>query len=444
MGEEKFYLGVEDTFELKNSDDLVVVGRAHGTVRTMMGAYLSNPGDDDNQISVITIEGIEIERSMELEATDCNVGLKIKDGKKLGIKTGSVLYSRSVSVSEVHDTYIQALGDGYISFKHMELSDEEYERMSLTDLCEVRRLFKWIIDANKEQETEEIAKGNKEKLDRIGAAMAKKIFEVDEIYTVVNKKTGEPHMYSKTFDRGDGQFYCTPPDICLITKAYAEVYKERLDTESLVVVKVENGETKKGIFDFLGSVFYLNGACGVNVLYDDFSIDAGMLVPKPDYSNVPPIQVPVTNPDVERWLLLMAQIGGHEEEEARKIYGIYLSFMFRQMANAKFLIPMKMDAKMTEPDSSGNCVVSEGGQMSIATMSGKAGRDAVKMFTDWKRFRMVFPESEGWGGMVETISGMIDIFDCAINPTQFAMAGCYISKDAFDNNIKQHVEMLAK
>ena len=42
------------------------------------------------------------------------------------------------------------------------------------------------------------------------------------------------------------------------------------------------------IYNFLGSTFYLNGACGVKVIYDNFSIDACMLVEKPDYSNLPP------------------------------------------------------------------------------------------------------------------------------------------------------------
>ncbi len=45
--------------------------------------------------------------------------------------------------------------------KKMELTDIDYDNMSLTDLAELRRLFCWLIEQKKTQETEEIKAFNK-------------------------------------------------------------------------------------------------------------------------------------------------------------------------------------------------------------------------------------------------------------------------------------------
>ena len=39
---------------------------------------------------------------------------------------------------------------------------------------------------------------------------------------------------------------------------------------------------------------------------------------------------------------------------------------------------------------------------------------------------------EEWGGLVQPVEGMIQTFDCAINATENIKAGCYISKEMFD------------
>jgi len=48
------------------------------------------------------------------------------------------------------------------------------------------------------------------------------------------------------------------------------VIKNQYNPDVFDIVKIENGSDKKGIYNFLGSTFYLNGACGVKVIYDNF------------------------------------------------------------------------------------------------------------------------------------------------------------------------------
>jgi len=437
--QESFYLGVEDTFRLKDTSDIVVVGKVHGTIMKGSAFYITNMGDDDAPVYLSTVVGLEVDRTPVNVATDTFVAVRIDGGSKLNIKTGSVLFTRDISTKDVHNAYIYALGDGYISFRNMKLEQADYDKMSLTDLAEVRRLYKGLVDIKKEQETEEIAAFNKRIFDTIGKNMSSKILTSKELYTVINKKTGEPHMVSHTFESDDGNYITTPPDIILITKAYLEVWKQQFNPDKYDIIKIENGEDGKGIYNFLGSAFYINGACGVTVLFSDYSIDAGMLVEKPDYSNIPRISVPVTNPDLERWLLLMGQLDQPKTENEKKIYSIYLNHMIMELAKAQFIIPMKVDGEMEPPDENGNTTLKKDTTIAIATQKGKGERAAIRMYTDWKRFRMVYSEADGWSGLIQPISGMIETYDCVINDTEFSSAGCYVDKHFYEEYIKKHV-----
>ncbi len=433
---DSFFLGVEDTFALTDSNDIVVIGKVHGTIRTGSTFYISNLGDDDTPTSLTRAAGLAIDQLNVDTATDQQVAVRVEMGSKLNIKTGSVLFTRDIMIKDVHDAYISALGDGYISFKHMKLEQSDYDKMSLTDLAEVRRLYKWLIDSKKEQETKERNEYNKLVFDTIGHQMCNKILSSKEIYTVINKKTGEPHMVSHTYKQDNNSYITTPPDIILITKAYLNLWKNQFPEENFDIIRIDNGQDCKGIYNFLGSTFYLNGACGVTVLFNDYSIDAGILVEKPDYSNIPPVQVPVTNPDLERWLLLIAQLDTPETEDEKQLHSIYLNHIFTELAHAKFIIPMKVNQDDIDSDDTGKGVFKKDSQIAIAIRPGKEERNAVSMFTDWKRFRMVYKEDDGWNGLIQPISGMIDSFDCAINATEHNLAGCYIDRNFYIEHIK--------
>ena len=40
-----------------------------------------------------------------------------------------------------------------------------------------------------------------------------------------------------------------------------------------------------------------------------------------------------------------------------------------------------------------------------------------------------------WDGMIQTIGGMIDVFDVALNVTQYIDAGYYIDKDTYEQAV---------
>ena len=426
-----FVLGVLDVFNLQNTDDLVVTGRVKGTISKGDRVCLLNPGDDDGCVFLSTIVGIETAPGVAAnQASDCQVGLRMERGKLYRIKKGTVIYSQQTSSDEIHNTYISALGDGYVIHKNLELSDKDFEELSITDCAEIWRLFSWFHSKVIHSDDNEAKKQLFAKIDVLAKALCQKILSANEIYCVYSKSTGEPFLFSKTVKQGDG-YMCSPPNILLFTDAYKENFSKQFNNEKFEIRKIENGIKKDGIYNFLGSTFYLNGACGVNILSEQTSIAANLLVPPPDYSNVKPQDIPVSNPDLVRWMLLLGQLGKPDTEDANTIYKLYFRFMSKEMIKARFLIPMQKDSDFPEADKDGKVILNKGTTIKFPTLDGKYGRPAVRMYTDWKRLRMVYGNE--WGGLIQPIEGMIEVFDCAINVTEYAVAGCYVGSEMFED-----------
>lgn len=424
-------LGIRDVFPLKEGDDVVVVGRVEGTIREGDTVYLTNCGEDDAEEFATKILGIDIGPSTPaMEATDCNVGLRIENGKQYKIKKGTVLFTQRISMKEISDTYTVTLGDVFVAGQKLDISDEDFELLSMADLAEIWRLFVWFKKKMDKDDSEEARQADRKNLNRLGAELSKKILNAEAVYCVYNKATGEPHMYSGTFRREDGSYMCSPPQITIGSKSYGDAMTNQLDAEKFEVKKIENGEDKKGIYNFLGNTIYLNGVCEIAIQSNQVAIGAEMLVPKPDYSNIPKQNIPVTNPDVVRWMLLIGQMGEPTGEDKAIIYRLYYKFLSKELAKAKLLIPMQHDGEMPKADENGKAVLKKDTNIKLPTMKGKDDRPALRMYTDWKRLRMAYGDE--WGGLVQTIDGMINVFDCAINVTQYPAAGCYISPKMFE------------
>lgn len=426
-----FAMGVQDVFHLRDTQDLVVVGWVRGTVHTGDAVYVSHPGADNDKILLTTIVAMEINVGMSAaEASDCNVGLRIENGSLYEIRKGAVLYSRECPAKDVHDAYVQALTETFVVRQKLELSEAELDMLTITDCAEIWRLFSVFMSSVMKNQSEEEKQENVRKRDRLAAALSRKILEAEAIYCLFNKATNEPHLFSRTVDRGDGTYMCTPPDIRICTKAYEGVVGSTFPKETFELRRIENGEKRDGIYNFLGSTFYLNGACGVEVLSEQTSIAAGMLVPAPDYSNTEPRNIPVTNPELMRWMLLLGQMGKPQGGDSEIVYKLYYRFWSQEIGKARFLIPMQKEGDIPNPDEAGKTVLPKGSSIRFRAMESKGDRSAVSMFTDWKRLRMVCDES--WDGMVMSVREIIDVYDCAVNPTQYPQAGCYVSKEMFE------------
>lgn len=430
-----FVMGILEVKPIGGSDNIKVTGNLKGNAEANMVITAINFGDDNREPMMTTVLGVEVNDAFASSATDCKASLIIEGGSGRKISVGTVLYTRDMGETSVHDAYISALGDAYVKDRVLNISDEELNELSMTDCAEIWRLNGWYLTHAGKDEEEEIRAERKKRLDKLVTALCDKILNADTIYYVHDKKTGEAHLFSQTVDKGDGSYICTPPNIMIVSKAYHRHYRKLYTNDKTELAIVRNGEDKKGIYNFLAGNFYINGACGASVGSVQTSISAGMLVKKPDHEGVPIENIPVTNPDLVRWMLLIGQMDSPKEnKDMELIFKLYYRFMGIEMVKAKFIIPMKHDGGAVKKDEKGNTVTDKDLKFGIATMKGKGDKDAVIMYTDWRRLRSEYGRE--WDGMVHTMGGMIEMFDCAVNPTRFPAAGTYVNREMYDNIVK--------
>ena len=440
---DKTCLGVLELFPIKETNELLIIGSLEGGLKAGDCLQFCNPDQGMDALGSVVVKKL-INQNKDVDVlTDESLAHLVIDMETslVNLKKGSVLYSYGVDEEQRLSSYTDALYNAFVIVQKGQMSNEDYQAASLDDSIEILRLFLWECRQNQKTESEESYQSNTRKLEGLAEIVKDKLLAADSVYAVYSEKTGEPYLFSTTYDRGEEGYLCTDPMIMLLTPSWYRQFKETIDSRPNSVVKlIENTEDKKGIENFLGTAFYLNGALGAIFNSKEVSISASALVQKPDFSDLPEIQVPVMNPDLVRWMLLMGQLDSPTTEEQELVYGLYYKFFSMAMPKAKFLLPLDAESGFPENGQEGNSFVLEkDASFNIPTREGKDGRNSVPVFTDWKRLRMVFDEK--WNGMIEEAGGMIEGFDYAINPTEYYEAGAYVSLTAFKDMQKLSEEL---
>ena len=426
-------LGVLGFFPMDEKGELLIAANLEGSLKVGDCLLFCNPDQGMDALGSVVVKKLSCHKE-DVEALNDEelVYLEVDKVPSLDkLKKGSVLYSQGVEEEKRSSTYGYALYRAFVTIQEGKVGDEDYQALSLEDSIEILQAFLWDCRQNQETESEESYQSNTRKLERLAEIVKDKLLAADAVYAVYSEKTGEPYLFSTTYDRGEEGYLCTDPMIMLLTPSWYRQFKETIDSRPNSVVKlIENTEDKKGIENFLGTAFYLNGALGAIFNSKEVSISDSALVQKPDFSNLPEIQVPVMNPDLVRWMLLMGQLDSPTTEDEEVIYKLYYKFFSEAMLKAKFLIPLDAASEFKDDSQEGSSFVLEkDSSFNIPVKEGKDGRNSVPVFTDWKRLRMVFDEK--WNGMIEEAGGMIEVFDYAINPTEYYEAGAYVSLTAF-------------
>lgn len=422
--------GVEAVFNLQDSESVILAGQAYGTIK--VGDRLTFV--KGSREHTVLIKGIEKSQISMQVLNNQKGSLRVALPDKEFAKTGLVLYNAVASVDFKEEAYLRALADGFIGFQEAILKPEDIQKASLADVAELVGLFIDYCRRNDKLFSAEEIDENLQKIKTLKDIVRDKLLVADRIYVLQSTRTGEAHLHSETFQREDGSFLCTDPLIQIVDEERYDYVMTKL-TEAkrtdVTLRKVEKGEDGEGITNALGTEFYLNGALGVFIESKDTVVWAKELVPKPDFSGIPEIQVPITNPDLVRWLLLMGQMGKPETKDEELVYGLYYGFLSREIPRATFLIPMQHDKHFLERlDGKEEFTFKQGSKFNLPTRKGKENREAISIFTDWKRLRMVFDED--WDAMLEPAGSMIPIFDYIINGIEYHEAGCYVSQESFE------------
>ena len=424
-----FKLGVEDVYKISDDSlDLVVTGNVEGTLKVGDFVWLTNLGDDNGTVTTSAIYAMEnAKREKVFEVTDEPVALWLEDAMPLGIKKGTVLHEEGANKEEIYKTFVNTIGNVFVGRQEGVLTQRDLETLSLADLSEIARVFLLYCHMNASQESPEEHAENMGKIQQLMMAVRDKLLQVKELVIVYSKKTEEPYLFSQTQQREEGGFVCSSPMIFVAPVAYEERLASRFaDTEIFELRRIQNREDGKGIENFFLEVFYQNGVTGVHLVTEQTSLAAEGIVALPDYTDVAEEEIPVANPDVMRWLLLLNQLGMPQTEEERVIHGLYYRFLCLELPKARFLTPIKLDRLSENPQ----VTQYSGENMEFAILPGKDEKEAMVFYTDWKRLRQIYDES--WSGMIQTLSQVTKAFDVVINPSPNSTVGCYVNDAMFE------------
>lgn len=428
---EEFSLGVTELIRIEDSNDIIVFGRLKGKVAKGDVVFFKNIGDDygiEGTAKVVRIE--DGPNSVVEEAKDCVAALQLENSAIYKIKQGTVVYSKNQTYKEKQSSYINALGDYYISKKKLELSDEEIENLTITDATELWRLFNWFCSKNAEKFSDNEKEDNKKKIEKILKSLCEKILDADEIYYLHNKYTDEPHLFSRTLKNEKGGYLCSSPDILICSRAYCEMLKEHYPEDNLEIRKILNGEEKKEIYNFFENSFYINGACGARMIFDNTAIDASMLVKTSKKTDKNSDDSNIANPDLVRWMLLLNQneiLEGEVKELNRKLY---YNFMSRELTKAKFLVPMKSEGENSANGKNKVVTLDSTKKLIIPLLKGKDDQKLIPVYTDWNRFRK--KHGDDWNAFVQTMEQITDKSGCVINVTNSRNATGVVLKEMFE------------
>jgi len=417
-----FIMGVTDIFTIEDSDDYMLVGFGKGTVLKGNAVFLSNPYKDDEEsekvISVIKKIEIKNENAWEEveEASDRIMAVRVEKREAFSYSRGSVICTMDAEQKEIRNMHATALGDIYIVGKKLELTQDEYDALSVTELSDIYRLNAWYQNTQAKEERVESREENRKLADKLGAELARRIVDLDHVYCIFSRVTGEPYLFHK-FSKIDDKYFITPPCIRFITDIYFEEAQKNFPTDKFYFQKLEAGVDGMGIANFLKTAFYIEGARGLEVNTDLTYIKReNTTVIYKDY-------MISENEELTSFILLQRQLGTPKTEDEEMLSRLYHEHYTRNIYKANLVVPAKFQ------DDEGNDLPK--GQIVIATFPAKEeGKYAVRAFTDPWHMMLAYPEKPKY--ITIKVQEAIEKYDLAINVVPFSKVYTYLDKQAYD------------
>ena len=408
-------IGVDD-----NATDLIIEGFVQGTIKVGDELVVTKISCLSKTPVKTVISSIYVDEEEVQEASEKVVKVKVKDGNKLGIYKGTVLHSENVTDTQVYLTYRFAMDIAFVRQQDGILTEEDREKLAASDISEIWSLY-WKAHLEEFEKVKEIKMKVDQRRRDFFNLIRKKLFLLDDIYVIYSTKTNEPHLFATASLDGNKGITVSHSWVYLIPSSYMhyrkEIYKkdERNDFK-----RIENGPEKEGIRNFLRDLFIYDGVESILYFTEDMLIFAKELMDLPNYEGVDEAEIPVTNPDLMKFLHLSSQLDGIEDKEQKNIGKAYFYMFARFTKTAKFIAPMRLHGYDQLLEDNPQTEIEPNIPFNLAIQQGKTKEKAVQVYTDWKRLRKHFGEE--YKGLVVTLDELVKDYDVVINPGEYPIA----------------------
>ena len=316
-------IGVDD-----NATDLIIEGFVQGTIKVGDELVVTKISCLSETPVKTVILSIYVDEEEVQEASEKMVKVKVKDGNKLGIYKGTVLHSENVTDTQVYLTYRFAMDIAFVRQQDGILTEEDREKLAASDISEIWSLY-WKAHLEEFEKVKEIKMKVDQRRRDFFNLIREKLFLLDDIYVIYSTKTNEPHLFATASLDGNNGVTVSHSWVTLIPSSYMhyrkEIYKkdERFDFK-----RIENGPEKEGIRNFLRDLFIYDGVESILYFTEDTLIFAKELMDLPNYEGVDEAEIPVTNPDLMKFLHLSSQLYGIEDKEQKNIGKAYFYLFY--------------------------------------------------------------------------------------------------------------------
>lgn len=420
-----FLFEIRDIFALKEQGCVLVGEVANGEIAPgTKVAYLDQNG---KKIFNCTIDAIEQNGIKMKKAPACYMGVygpnfsfMIKDFAPNAFQKGNFLYLEAEGEAELTPLEMafeecrlprQRKKELEEMFEQGNYGEEAVSGISIQDTVFLMNTARNRM-LQKEGTPEENA-GWEAAAKQLYQAVADKVKALDTVFLTFDKNTGFPFLNNGFVDVYSSKEYAE-----LAVLYYSGQFRE-LEVKELPVSRPDKvnitageGETKEtfrapafALFYYLGMerVFLNNGLCRAVLKRED-------ILPPPDYTGLPAIQVPVVNPALRlRILDFFAEARWKVNYEKRNVVlKAKEDAMLKEVAGAKFLIPMKYDGKAAKKTGENQITFQKDTRLMFAGIKNASGEMFTPVFTDFTEFGKLYPVKE-WGGAVVTIQDAIQI-----------------------------------
>lgn len=359
---------------------------------------------------------------------------KVQDGAKLDIYKGTVLHSENAPVEQLYNAYIAALGIAFVNEQEGKLTKEDCERLAASDISEIWQLYyrAHAEEAKRFEAKQVLLKYKRRELYKL---IREKLFLVDDVYVVYSVETDEPYLFSHASEDEKGSLSVTMPMAQLIPSSYMHNLKEMFGkNENFVFKRIENGPDKEGIRNFIRDLFIYDGIRGIQYCGEETTILAEQLVDLPRYKGMDETEIPVTNPNVIKWLYLARQLGKLNTKDKKTLSQVYLYQFYEALKTAKFIAPMRLHGYDQLLEDNPQTEIEPNIPFDLAMQTGKTKELTLQVYTDWKRLRK--HRGEDCKGLIVTLDEQLEYYDVVINPGGHPMAAATITEELY-NEVKK-------
>ena len=408
-------IGVDD-----NATDLIIEGFVEGTLKVGDEMIVTKMSCLSETPVKTVITSIYVNEEEVQEASEKVVKVTVKDGDKLGIYKGTVLHSENVTDTQVYYTYRFAMDIAFVKQQDGILTEEDREKLAASDISEIWSLY-WKAHLEDFKRVKEIELKVDQRRRDFFNLIREKLFLLDDLYVIYSTITNEPHLFATASLDGNKGMTVSHSWVYLIPSSYMhyrkEIYKkdERYDFK-----RIENGPEKEGIRNFLRDLFIYDGVESILYFTEDTLIFAKELMDLLNYEGVDEAEIPVTNPNLMKFLHLSSQLDGIEDKEQKNIGKAYFYLFARFTKTAKFIAPMRLHGYDQLLEDNPQTDTEPNIPFNLAIQQGKTKEKAVQVYTDWKRLRKHFGEE--YKGLVVTVDELIKDYDVVINPGEYPIA----------------------